>query len=153
DPLLLAVTYIGSEIASPGEIRYSGGAEIVFGELDGSRSERARRVAACFEQAGIKHRLSTHIRHVKWDKLAWNAGFNAVSALTRRTVIQLLDRGPAESLVRDTMTEVSSVAFAQGIELRSTETSIARSRTLLPDFRTSMLQDVERGKRLEHDAI
>jgi 2-dehydropantoate 2-reductase len=153
-PLLLAVTYIGSEIAEPGVIAYSGAAEIVFGESDGTRSARAERLAAWFERAGIKHRLSQRIRNVVWDKLAWNAAFNAITTLARRTVSEVLDGAAGESLIRDTMREVLDVAHGLGIDVPvRIDASIEHSRRVLPGFRTSMLQDLERGKRLEWDAL
>lgn len=153
-PLLLAVTYIGSEIASPGVIAYSGAAEIVFGEADGSRSRRAERLAALLGGAGIKHRLAARIHNAVWDKLAWNAAFNAVTAISRQTIGQVLDGGPGEALIRDTMQETFDVAHGLGLQVPvRIDASIDNSRRVLPDFRTSMLQDLERGKRLEYDAL
>ncbi|MEW6270505.1 MAG: 2-dehydropantoate 2-reductase [Thermodesulfobacteriota bacterium] len=153
-PLMQAVTYIGSEIEAPGVIRYSGAAQIVFGEPDGTRSERATRLAAWLAQAGIEHRISSSILRVVWDKLAWNAAFNAVTALTRRTVSEALDGGPGEGLIRDTMQEAFDVAHGLGIDVPARiDASLEHSRRVLPDFRTSMLQDIERGKRLEWDAL
>lgn len=153
-PLLLAVTYIGSAIAEPGVIAYSGAAEVVFGEADGTRSERAERVAGWLARAGIEHRVSSRILHVLWDKLAWNAAFNAVTAITRRTISEVLDGGPGESLIRDAMQETFAVAHGLGIAVPARiDASIESSRSALPDFHTSMLQDLERGRRLEHDAI
>jgi 2-dehydropantoate 2-reductase len=153
-PLLLAVTYIGSEIAEPGVIAYSGAAEIVFGEPDGSTSARTERLSAWLAQANVKHRASPRIHNVVWDKLAWNAAFNAITTLTRRTVRQILDDPAGHALIRDTMQETLDVAHGLGIEVPvRIDASIEHSRRVLPEFRTSMLQDFERGKRLEHDAL
>lgn len=153
-PLLLAVTYIGSEIAEPGVIAYSGAAEIVFGEPDGTPSPRAERLSEWLARADVKHRVSSRIRHVVWDKLAWNAAFNAITTITRRTVSGILDDPAGHALIRDTMQETLDVAHGLGIEVPvRIDASIEHSRRVLPDFRTSMLQDLERGKRLEHDAL
>ena len=152
-PLLVAVTYIGSTLAAPGRIAYSGGAEIVFGEPAGAPSERTDRVAAWLAGAGVTHRVSRRILAVAWDKLAWNAAFNAVSTLTRRSVREVLADG-GEALVRAAMREVLDVAHGLGIEVPvRIDEAIARSRDRLPDFHTSMLQDLERGRRLEVDAL
>lgn len=153
-PLLLAVTYIGSEIAEPGVIAYSGAAEIVFGEPDAPSSPRTERLAAWLARADVKHRVSPRIRNVVWDKLAWNAAFNAITTITRRTVSGILDEPAGHALIRDTMQETLDVAHGLGIDVPvRIDASIAHSRRVLPDFRTSMLQDLERGKRLEHDAL
>jgi len=89
-----------------------------------------------------------------WDKLAWNAAFNPVTALTRRTVSAALDGGPGEALIRDLMQETFAVARGLGIDVPvRIDATLEHSRRVLPDFRTSMLQDLERGKRLEWDAL
>jgi 2-dehydropantoate 2-reductase len=153
-PLLLAVTYIGSEIAAPGVIAYSGAARIVFGEPDGTTSDRTARLASWFTDAGIEHKVSTRVQQVVWDKLAWNAAFNALTTITRRTVREALDDPHGHALIRDTMRETLDVAHALGIAVPDRiDAAIENSRRVLPDFRTSMLQDFERGKRLEWDAL
>lgn len=152
--LLLAVTYIGSEIAEPGVIAYSGAAEIVFGEADGTISARAERLSSWLAQADVEHRVAPRVLRFVWDKLAWNCAFNAVTALTRRTVSEVLERERGASLIRDTMREAFDVAHALGVDVPARiDASIEHSRRVLPDFRTSMLQDLERGKRLEWDAL
>ena len=90
-----------------------------------------------------------------WEKLAWNAGFNAVSALTRASVAEVLAQPASRELVVQAMEEVDAVAAAHGIAVRRQRTAavLADSVTGLPDFATSMLQDLRRGRRLEHDAL
>src|SRR5207245_9244304 len=53
------------------------------------------------------------------------------------------------------MEEVDAVAVARGVRVRRrrTERVLEESRSGLPDFQTSMLQDLLRGRRLEHDAL
>ncbi len=153
-PLLLAVTYIGSEIAEPGVIAYSGAAEIVFGEPGGGTSPRTEKLSAWLTRADVKHRVSPRVRNVVWDKLAWNAAFNAVTAITRRSISGILDDPAGHALIRDTMQETLDVAHGLGIDVPvRIDASIEHSRRVLPDFRPSMLQDLERGKRIAHDAL
>jgi 2-dehydropantoate 2-reductase len=152
-PLLLAVTYVASELLEPGVIGYASRAEVVFGEPDGTRSPRAERLSAWLAAAGIEHRVSRRIASVVWDKLAWNAAFNAIGALTGRSVRGVLD-GPGEALVRGAIEEALAVARGLGVDVRTVvDESIARGRERAGDFHTSMLQDRERGRRLEYDAI
>jgi 2-dehydropantoate 2-reductase len=154
-PLLVAFTRIGVALVAPATIEYSGRGSILFGEPDGSESARARRVAAAFAAAGIPHQLRRDILVATWEKLAWNAGFNAVTALTRTTVGAVLAHAASRDLVVAAMEEVDAVATALGIPVRRTRTAavLADSTSGLPDFHTSMLQDVLRGRRLEHDAL
>jgi 2-dehydropantoate 2-reductase len=152
-PLLLAVTYVSSELAAPGLIRLSGDAQIVFGEPALPSSPRTDRLTSWLAAAGVAHRVSRRMPSVVWDKLAWNAAFNAVGALTGRTAGGVLD-GPGEALVRAAMREALDVARGLGVEVRTRiDDVIAHARERIPDTRTSMLQDRERGGRLEHDAL
>jgi len=154
-PLMIALTRIGVELAAPATVAYSGRGTIVFGEPDGGESPRARRVAGALDAAGVPYQLRSDVLVAAWEKLAWNAGFNAVTALTRTTVAEVLALPATRDLVVAAMEEVDAVATASGIPVRRTRiaTVLEDSLTGLPDFPTSMLQDVLRRRRLEHDAI
>src|SRR5262249_19749247 len=70
--VLAGAAYILASIAEPGVIQDVGGpASIVFGELDGSRSDRAGQLLDWFERAGIRARLDLDIRAQLWDKLSF----------------------------------------------------------------------------------
>src|SRR5262245_17002708 len=154
-PLMVALTRIGVELVEPATVAYSGRGTILFGEPDGRETPRARRVAEAFSAAAVPHQLRRDILVAAWEKLAWNAGFNAVSALTQASVAELLAQPGSHELVVQAMEEVDAVATARGIAVRRARTAavLADSVTGLPDFATSMLQDLRRGRRLEHDAL
>jgi 2-dehydropantoate 2-reductase len=154
-PLMVALTRIGVAVVSPATIAYSGRGTILFGEPDGRTSARAERVADLFRAAGVPHQLRADILVAAWEKLAWNAGFNAVTTLTRTTVAEALAVPASRALVVDAMEEVDAVATALGVPVRRarTEKVLEDSVAGLPEFRTSMLQDLLRGRRLEHDAL
>jgi 2-dehydropantoate 2-reductase len=154
-PLMVAFTRIGVAMPEPGHVVYSGRGEIVFGEADGTRSARGERLAAAFAAAGVPHALRGDVLVGAWEKLAWNAGFNATTTLTGTTVAEVLAQPGTRDVVVAAMEEVDAVAVARGIPVRRrrTEAVLADSIRGLPDFATSMLQDLRRGRRLEHDAI
>ena len=154
-PLMVACTRIGVALVAPATIEYSGRGTIVFGEVDGRESPRARQVAATLATAGVPYELRSDILVPAWEKLAWNAGFNAVTTLTQATVAQVMAQPASRGLVVATMEEVDAVATALGVPVRRsrTEAVLADSVAGLPDFETSMLQDYRRGRRLEHDAL
>jgi 2-dehydropantoate 2-reductase len=154
-PMLRALAFIGAELVAPGIIHLVEGGTIVVGEEDGRRSQRLDRLEHILRDAGIEVRVPGDVRRAKWQKLAWNAAFNVVAALSGKNVAELLARPSARRLVEDAMEEVRAVAAAQGIEfekdyiprvLRVTERDIG-------PVRPSTLQDRERGKPLEHDAL
>jgi 2-dehydropantoate 2-reductase len=154
-PLMIGLTRIGVELSAPGTVLYSGRGEILFGETDGTESPRARRLADALTAAAVPHQLRRDVLVVAWEKLAWNAGFNAVTTLTDATVREVLELPATRDLIVRAMEEVDAVATAHGIPVRRrrTQTVLEDSVSGLPDFPTSMLQDLRRHRRLEHDAI
>jgi len=154
-PLMPALTQIGVALTAPGVVRFSGRGNILFGEPDGHDSPRVRAVGAALGQAGIPFEVRADIRVAVWEKLAWNAGFNAVTTITRTTVAEALAVPATRELIVTAMEEVDAVATALGVPVRRRRAArvVADSVTALPDFQTSMLQDLLRGRRLEYDAI
>ena len=59
DRVLAGATYIGAQIAEAGHIRRTNPSDrLVFGERDGSRSERTREIASVLAEAGIEVEVS-----------------------------------------------------------------------------------------------
>ncbi len=154
-PLLVAFTQIGVAVRAPGVVEYSGRGEIYVGEPDGRESARLAAFHAACEQADIRCRVRADILVGLWQKLAWNAGFNAVTTLADATVGEAVDDPALAALVTDAMAEVDAVATALGIPVRRERLRdvLDESRRGLRDFATSMLQDRRRGSRLEVDGI
>ena len=146
---------VGAEMTQPGFIVHRTGGVIEFGELDGGVSERARRLAEVFRRASILGELIPGIWQTRWLKLLWNASFNPVTALARSTVGQVLDDPNGFALIRSLMGEIVRVAQAEGVALteKNIDDEIRRSQTHLRAVRTSTLQDSQRGKPLEYDAL
>lgn len=154
-PLMGAMTEIGAELVAPGVVRHVAEGTIFFGEITGHESQRGRNLAALLGAAGIRHHFSRDILVQLWNKLMWNAAHNAVTAITRTTAGAAAALPATAAVLRAAMHEVVAVARAQGILLdpQRVEAVVAFSRERLGALRTSMLQDMERGRRLEYDAI
>ncbi|HZO80200.1 MAG TPA: 2-dehydropantoate 2-reductase [Candidatus Binataceae bacterium] len=155
DAVMAGNARVNAELAAPGKLIHITTGVIQFGPLDGRLGERARRVAAVFERAGILGELTPRMRMLRWEKLLWNGAFNPVTALSRRCVGDVIDTPEGLATVRALMREIVAVARAEGAELSEAdiERQIGRSFTQLRAVRPSTLQDLERGKRLEHDAL
>jgi len=150
------MAYLGAEVVSPGVVVHSVAGKIALGERDGQRTLEAERVERMFLDAGIDAELSPNITVTLWDKLMWNAAFNAICTLSRSTVGEVLTHRQTRALVRDTMLEVIAVAQAQGLDLKESRADehIEGSQTpAMSVFATSMAHDLARGKRLEYDAL
>ena len=149
-----AVVYVGATLERPGLVRHVAAGTLVIGDrgaVGADRMERAREVLAA---TGLPVRITPDIERQRWHKLAWNASFNAISALTLRSSQDLLATPAARDLLVAVMREVVAVANARGVALGDAdiEQLVAATEKAAP-IRTSMLVDRERGRQLETDAL
>jgi 2-dehydropantoate 2-reductase len=150
------MAYIGVDVVSPGVVVHSVAGRLAFGERNGQRTPEAERLEQVFLAAGIQAELSTDIAVTLWDKLVWNATFNAICTLSRSTVGEVLTHSQTRALVRDTMLEVIAVARVQGLALpesRADEHIESSQTPAMSVYAPSMVNDLARGKRLEYDAL
>ena len=147
------VAYPACEIAEPGVIRHVEGDRFSLGEPDGSKSERVRRLADAFITAGLRAPVRSNLRNEIWVKLWGNVAFNPISALTRATLgVICADRG-TRALVREMMVEAEAVAARLGERFGIDVDARIAGAEKVGAHRTSMLQDLERGRPMEVDAI
>jgi len=146
---------VGAELVAPGHVVHRTGGLIEFGELDRRDTTRAQRLAELFRRAGIFGELTMRLPTIRWEKLLWNAAFNTVTTLVQRKVGDLIDDPDCVELLRALMHEIAAVARAEGVALgdAQVEAQITRSRAMLREVRPSTLQDSERGKPLEYEAL
>ena len=154
DRVLAGTATYGAELVEPGHVRCTGLGRIHVGELDGGASERADRVAAAFRAAGLDCTADPEMAHRRWEKLAVNAGINAVTALARVENGALAER-PGNRIAERTAREVARVARAEGVDV-SDDDAMTALRDVVDGTaanRSSMFQDVRAGRRTEVDAI
>jgi 2-dehydropantoate 2-reductase len=154
--VLGGVSFILAHIAEPGVVEQVGSVRrVVFGELDGSRSERVTRLLAEFRKAGIDTDLADDIRVVLWDKFAYLCALAGLTTVTRLPIDKLLAVPETRNLFREVVREVSLVARAEGVELADdiVDQKTAFAETLGPDSYSSLHHDLVTGHRLELDAL
>jgi 2-dehydropantoate 2-reductase len=154
EKVLAGVAYIGASTPEPGVVLHQESGKIVFGEFDGGVSERVVRLKAFFDRYSFPAEISSNIKAVLWTKLAWNAPFNAINTLVGGPVKVILENPHTLELARLVTAEVVAVANASGVNLTCEEVwerNVKFSRHY--GVKTSMLQDHEAGKPLEHDAL
>jgi 2-dehydropantoate 2-reductase len=145
-------SYIFSVIGEPGVIRHTGQmARIVFGELDGQPSTRAEVLLATFETAGIDATLSDTIAVELWRKFTFLASIAALCGQTGLSLGPVLADAETRRRLAAAMTEVAAVARAKGVPLDDdlVEAHLAFADTLDGAMKPSLLQDLERGARIE----
>jgi 2-dehydropantoate 2-reductase len=154
--VLGGVSFILAHIAEPGLVEQVGSVRrVVFGELDGSRTERAERLLAEFRRAGIDTDLADDIRAVLWDKFAYLCALAGLTAVTRLPIDTLLAVPESRELFRSIVGEVALVARAEGVALADdiVDQKTAFAESLGPDSFSSLHHDLVTGHRLELDAL
>lgn len=151
--VLGSIIYFSTEIAEPGIIRHTEGNRMSLGEPDGTRSVRCKSLAELLNKSGLKCRVTTRIRHEIWVKLMGNVAFNPMSALTRATIGEMLGNSEVRDLVRRVMEEVASVALRLDLKLPVTVEQRMAGAEKVGDHKTSMLQDLQRGRPMELEAV
>jgi 2-dehydropantoate 2-reductase len=151
--LIGSVLFITSEVTEPGVIRSSNPHLMVLGEPSGAMSERLLRVRAAVEAAGIEARATDRIRDKLWTKIIANISSNPLSVITQATLEQLYGQTELREVVMQIMREVLLVASSYGARVEIDPLTFVQLGEAMGPFRTSMLQDLERGRPLELAAI
>lgn len=153
--LLSCIAFIAVARIAAGEIHHQSAGSLTLGTYPHGITPAAQRLAALFEQGGVKCRLAENIQTARWQKALWNAAFNPLSILGSTLDTATLLRNPeSEQLVRALMQEVVSIAQAAGHSLPADliDQLIASTRAM-PPYKTSMALDFEAHRPTEIEAI
>ena len=126
---------------------------IVYGSENAADFENVQRVKEFFDKAGINYQIPDDIIHSLWLKYMLNVSANQTTAILRLTFGEMLENVKCMEFAINLMKEVQAVAKAEGV--RNTDIMIDETienlHKMIPDGKTSMLQDVEAGRRTEVD--
>lgn len=151
DQVVGGVIYIFAVIDRPGVIRNSGGVHtMIVGEHNGDPN--IARLSAALERApGIDVVLSGDIQRTIWEKYIRLVALSASTTLTRKPIGEVLGNAVTRDFFRALLEEVVAVANAEGQDFSSKHVDEAMTffGGLPAGFRSSMLDDLERGNRLE----
>jgi 2-dehydropantoate 2-reductase len=151
--VLHAIVYPAAEVTSPGVIKHLYGDRFTLGEPDGSRSARAEALSKLMIEAGLKAPIRPRIRDEIWIKLWGNMAFNPISALTGSTLDRITQRPDLRAACRLLMVEGRAVAEALGVRFAIDVDKRIDGGAEVGIHKTSMLQDLERGRPMEIDAL
>jgi 2-dehydropantoate 2-reductase len=142
------------EVVAPGVIAHREFKRFTLGEPDGSQSTRVRQLSKALMEAGFEAPVRENIRWNIWLKLWGNVCFNPISALTGATLDRMTAEPALRALCKALMLETRAVNEALGIvippEMMDRRLAMAGS---IAGHKMSMLQDLERGRPLEIDAL
>jgi 2-dehydropantoate 2-reductase len=147
------IVYPATEIVAPGIVKHVYGNQFPLGEPSGQSSEDVTRLAKLFTAAGMKAPVLDRIRDEIWLKLWGNVCFNPISALTHATLDVICANPATRALSKAIMLETQAIAETFGVQFRvDVERRIEGARKV-GAHKTSMLQDLERGRPMEIDPL
>ena len=145
--------YPAAEIVAPGVIKHIYGDRFGLGEPTRKETPRILTLTEAFTAGGLKAKINPEIRNDIWLKLWGNLCFNPLSALTHAT-LDVVATDPGTRMVsRKMMEEAEKIARRIGVHFRVDIERRINGAAAVGAHRTSMLQDLEKGRPIELDAL
>ena len=145
------VAYVAAVIDEPGVIRHTALNRLIFGELDGRPSPRLDALRDALAASGVEAAVSPHIQVDLWSKFARLSVFSSMTTVTRSPIGVLRDDPGLLAMLEEAVEESLAVGRAHGVPLSDAvmDEIKAMVRDLPANAKASMLEDLERGRRLE----
>jgi 2-dehydropantoate 2-reductase len=147
------IVYPAAEVIEPGVIEHTYSNRLPIGEPDGTRSERCKALSAALIAAGLQSPVRPRIRDDIWLKLWGNLSFNPISALTHATLDVIAGDPGTRAVARAMMVEARAVAEKLGVRFSLDVDARIQGAAEVGAHKTSMLQDLERGRPMEIEAL
>lgn len=151
--VLACVVYPACEVVAPGVIAHLEGNRFSLGEPSGEKTARVNILSDALRQAGFKAPVRRDIRDELWLKLWGNLSFNPISALTGATLETICADAATRAVARAMMLEAQAIAERLGVKFPLSVDKRIAGAAAVGAHKTSMLQDLERGRVLETDAL
>ncbi len=145
--------YPATEITEPGVVKHISGDKFGLGEPTRKVTERVQKLSDIMNKAGLKAPVMPEIRNDIWLKLWGNLCFNPISALTRATLDVVATDPGTRKLSRNMMLEAERIGRRIGVHFRVDVDRRIDGAAKVGAHRTSMLQDLDKSRPLEIDAL
>jgi 2-dehydropantoate 2-reductase len=145
------VSYVSAVIAEPGVIKHTAMDHLIFGMPDGSPSAQLEALLEACKPAGFQSTLSPDITVEIWTKFVRLSVFSGMTAVTRGPIGVIVNDPELLEMLKAAVRETLAVAHAKGVKVASSidEDVAAAYKALPPQAKASMLEDLERGRRIE----
>lgn len=154
DRVAVGVTYNGATLLGPAEVRHAARQPTLIGVTPATEA-RVLSLIALLNAAGLEARVTPDPDSLLWGKAVANAAINPLTALWRVPNGQVCATAERRDLLADLAREAAAVAVARGMNLPFAD-PVAHVMDVCQRTaanRSSMLQDVARGRPTEIDSI
>lgn len=149
-------TQISTDMAEDGSIhRLTPLQDFVYGELDGSVTERIKTVKATVSGAGFDDELSTDIVGFMWQKWVVLSALASITCLFSNTIGAVASVHHGLDLENALLEESAAIAAAEGHPASAEFLKVARGRLTNPasSLTASMFRDVQRNAPVEVEHV
>jgi len=152
--VLVGISYARSTRTAPATIDHMANTKIVLGEPAGGISARVEAIAGVLRRAGIDAEAHAAPELPLWEKLVAHGAFGGMTALTRLPLGPMQTCEETRAMLLDVMLEIVAVGCAHGVAIPADciDRIMAWVHGLPPGARTSLLDDLANGRRLELDS-
>jgi 2-dehydropantoate 2-reductase len=143
--------YVSAVISEPGVIKHTAMDHLIFGEVDGRPTPRMEALLDACRPAGFQSTLSRDIAVDIWTKFVRLSVLSGLTTVTRSPLGVVCGDPELFAMLKDAVREAMNVAHARGIAMTpaAVEDVVAAYTALPPQTKSLMLEDLERGRRLE----
>jgi 2-dehydropantoate 2-reductase len=156
--VLGGTTYVATALEAPGLIVQTGvHRSIIFGEVFGARglTPRVQAIADVMAPADIQVTAVPDARTPLWDKFVYLVPFSGFTGAARLPIGYIWKYPHVREMFYSAAREVAAIAAAEGVTLSPNrfETLDEYMTNIPPTTRSSLLIDLEQGKRIEVEAL
>ncbi|HEX6163813.1 MAG TPA: 2-dehydropantoate 2-reductase [Vicinamibacterales bacterium] len=157
--VLGGTTYVATALEGPGLIVQTGvHRSIIFGEVFGQRGRITPRVQAIADVMADADIVTTAVPDARipiWDKYVYLAAFSGFTGASRLAIGHIWKYPHVREMFYACSREIAAIASAEGVEISANrfETLEEYMTNLPPTTRSSLLIDLEQGKRIEVEAL
>ncbi len=149
DNVVGGVTTYGANIVEPGKIAYAGKGRTLIGNYKGDRAELFYKILL---KSGVNVEIVDDINEKIWEKAAVNAVINPITAICRVKNGKIVQVDQIWDIAEKTALECMKILKKMGYEIDVVKL-VRDVATKTSENRSSMLQDIEKGKRTEIEYI
>ncbi|WP_211460901.1 ketopantoate reductase family protein [Collimonas silvisoli] len=149
------VTNYPSDLQGPGRVSSKGSGYVKIYGADGQLRRENQLIAEAFSKAGFNCVLDPDVERAIWEKVAFNAALNSLTAVTGMTVGEVGASASGPLLAQRIVAETGLVARSKNIAMDEDAVwqSVGKAFAEHADHKPSMLQDVIHRRKTEIGAI
>ena len=151
NPIVAGTTAQGATLLGSGHIRHAGMGETIIGGIDANSLFHAKLIKDLFMSAYIPTEMAEDVKGVLWGKLLINCAINPLTSIMRVPNGQLPKISDLCEVMSRVVEEAEAVARSAGITLPYSDPAakVMEVCAATAGNRSSMLQDIEAGKKTE----